>query len=297
MASSTEPTYDPETYWVAPKRNFRSSARLHFQHALFQKTLNNVLLHPSIDAAASGSSSLRVADLGCGNGVWLSDLHDSLTAQGVTSHRLDGFDVNPVNFPPAHTLPSNIHLSTLNVFNLPAELEGVYDVVHLRAFVSIVTKNDPSAIIGVVLRMLKPGGHVQWEETRVDLQTCSSAGPEVSKTANETLIKVINAGGAALGNTYDFLAQLGSHLEKGGFESVESKQTPKRPADLKAWTENYLMVWEEIPDLLPSKALAPNSPVTKESFTELFVKCVEETEKGVVVHQEGVLSVVARKPL
>lgn len=78
---------------------------------------------------------------------------------------------------------------------------------------------------------------------------------------------------------------------------MQSKQHAKRQVDMKGWTENYLMVWEEIPDLLPSRLQAPNSPVTKESFADLFVKCAAETEAGVVLHQEGVVCVVGRKPL
>ncbi|KXJ86604.1 hypothetical protein Micbo1qcDRAFT_219220 [Microdochium bolleyi] len=301
---ATESGYEPTTFWTAPKRNFRSSARLHMQHALFQKTIANQLLHPAIDASLSFLTPFRLADLGCGNGVWLSDLHDSLIARGITTHQLDGFDVNPVNFPPAHTLPAaaadgNIRLRTLNVLEDHPELEGVYDVVHLRAWCSIVTKNDPSHTIAVAMRMLKPGGYIQWEETRVDKQTCS-AGPDAapaSAVATETIIKIISAGGAALGNTYTFLGSLGEHLSKGGFTEVTSKEYAKRGVDLKAWTEDYLMVWEELPDLMPSRAQAPNSPVTKESFTELFGKCVVETERGVVVHQQGVVVVTGRKPL
>lgn len=308
--SSSSASYDPNTYWVAPKRNFRSSARLHLQHGLFQKTLNNPqILHPSIIADVSSSSTtmsgLRVADIGCGNAVWLCDLHDSLTSKGSTTHRLDGYDINTLMFPPRHTLPAQIQLSQLDVFFLPVELEGVYNVVHLRAFCSIVTRNDPSAIISVVMRMLKPGGWVQWEETRADKQTCAAPSPPsddsssdaVTAQSTETLIKIISAGGEAIGNTFGFLGNLGEHLEKGGFVDVQSKQHAKRQADMKGWTENYLMVWEEIPDLLPRRSQAPNSPVTKESFADLFVKCVAETEAGVVLHQEGVVCVVGRKPL
>lgn len=229
-SSSSSASYDPNTYWIAPKRNFRSSARLHLQHGLFQKTLNNPqILHPSIITDVSSSSTtlsgLRVADIGCANAVWLCDLHDSLSSKGSTTHRLDGYDINTLMFPPRHTLPAQIQLRELSVFSLPADLEGVYDVVHLRAFCSIVTRNDPSAIIAVVTRMLKPGGWVQWEETRVDKQTYAAfslpsdgnSSDAVTAQSTETLIKTIFAGGAATGNTFGFLGNLGEHLEEGGF--------------------------------------------------------------------------------
>ncbi|KAI1639279.1 hypothetical protein F4809DRAFT_596459 [Biscogniauxia mediterranea] len=46
-ANSQDYTYSSSAYWIAPARNFRTSARLHLQHALCQNTLG-CLLEPRV---------------------------------------------------------------------------------------------------------------------------------------------------------------------------------------------------------------------------------------------------------
>lgn len=41
---------------------------------------------------------------------------------------------------------------------------GIYDVVHVRLLVLVVQKSDPRHILRNLLRMLKPGGYIQWDE-------------------------------------------------------------------------------------------------------------------------------------
>jgi hypothetical protein len=86
-----------------------------------------------------------VADLGCGNAIWLCDLHHALSAvnPGVNL-QLQGFDINSLDFPVALLLPKSMKLSTLDVLVHPllAELQGIFDVVHVRAFVSIIRHGD-----------------------------------------------------------------------------------------------------------------------------------------------------------
>lgn len=156
--SAIKSTYDPLTYWVAPARNFRTSARLHLQHLLFQNTINFVL-EPHVQAAVDGAKELRVADLGCGNGIWLSDLDRELSKKGVSS-KLDGYDVNEINFPAPAFLPETVTLKKLDVFAkpLPEELIGAYDIVHVRALVSVISNSDLTPLLSTALALLKPGG-------------------------------------------------------------------------------------------------------------------------------------------
>ena len=93
-----------------------------------------------------------------------------------------------------------------------------------------------------------------------------------------------------MGNSYTFLSspKFEDWLTKGGFSDVNRDERKKRQVDMKAWTENYLMVWEELPDLMPT-------PQMKEDFIKLFMACVKETEMGIVVHQESVVMMTGRK--
>lgn len=82
MAEITHTDYDPATYWTTSAKNFRSSARLHLQHLLFQRTLGYVLESHIQDYISRTNVQVRVADIGCGNGAWLCDLHDELVKAG-----------------------------------------------------------------------------------------------------------------------------------------------------------------------------------------------------------------------
>ncbi|EMR71188.1 putative umta methyltransferase family protein [Eutypa lata UCREL1] len=297
MASSAPESsnYDPSTFWVAPARNFRTSARLHLQHLLFQNTINFVL-EPHVQAAVEGAKELRVADLGCGNGIWLSDLDGYLSKKGVSA-KLDGYDVNPINFPAPPFLPETVTLNKLNVFTkpLPEELIGAYDIVHVRALVSVILNSDLTPLLSTALALLKPGGWLQWEESRADTYFVEAPSPEVSTNSLNTIIQILHAGGKARGVEFEFLGELDRHLKEHGFEDVHMQGIETRKQDKKAWTEDYLMVWEELAVHFPPKATAPGAPMTRESWVDLFAKAVGETEKGVVAHQGKVVTVVGRK--
>ena len=292
--------FDPASHWTAPARNFRTSARLHLQHLLFQNTLGGLVLERRIENSLSSATDIRVADLGCGNAVWLCDLHHALSAvkPGVNL-QLQGFDINPLNFPAASFLPKSTTLSTLDVLArpLPAELQGVFDVVHVRAFLSIIHHGDLAPLLTSVLALLKPGGWLQWEETRADRFVATSPSSDVSANACDTMISIIDAGGKASGFDFAFLDSLETHITRHGFEDVQVRYVDKRTSDLKAWTEDYLMVWEELSGLFPSREDIPQAPMTREAFEELFMKAVAETEAGVVIHQKNVAISSGRKPV
>ncbi|KAI0836037.1 hypothetical protein F5Y06DRAFT_116402 [Hypoxylon sp. FL0890] len=293
-------TYDASTYWIAPARNFRTSARLHLQHLLFQNTLG-FILEPqvetySIASSKADSKQLKVADLGCGNGVWLNDLHSEFTKKGISA-QLDGYDVNPTNFPPPAFLPESVTLTKLDIFAkpLPEEMVGAYDIVHFRALSSLILNSNLTPLLSTALALLKPGGWLQWEESRADTYVIQSPSPEISTSACETIVQILKAGGDARGAKFDFLAEADRHLKEHGFTEIHMRMNETRKQDLKAWTEDYLMVWEELAVYFPSKEEQPQATMSREAWVELFGKAVSETEQGVVVHHGKVMSVVGRK--
>lgn len=294
-ASSHIENYDQSKYWVAPVRNFRTSARLHIQHFLIQNTVD-FLLEPAVEKSlAASSQQLRVADLGCGNGVWLTELHTHF-AKNKVSARLDGFDINSIIFPHPAYLPASVSLQQLDILAkpLPAELIGAYDVVHIRAFGSATPSCDP--VLTIALELLKPGGFIQWEEIRGDRFIVESPSPQVSKVACDSIAQVLHGGLQAKGIRHDWVDALDKHLVQFGFENVRLLARDTREQDYKGWTENYLMVWEELASLFPPKAQVPNAPMSREAWTDLFENGVKETEQGVIVHQGRVLTAVGQKP-
>ncbi|KAL4935938.1 hypothetical protein BDV06DRAFT_217050 [Aspergillus oleicola] len=124
----------PDDYLLS--RDYVDCDRLNLQHGLWTKIFG-YLLHPCIDAS---HPTLRIADIGTGTASWLTDLTEILPA----TCKLDGFDVDTSQAPPREWLPANVSL--LLVF---------------------VVKGDPTRILRGLIKMLKPGGWLQWVEPDV----------------------------------------------------------------------------------------------------------------------------------
>jgi SAM-dependent methyltransferase len=144
-----------ETYNLG--RNFLASARLNLQHFLWRETCGfNV--HPSIPLH---KPDLAIAEVGTGTGIWLLELAKQLPS----STKFVGFDISADQFPNPAWLPGNVSFSCQDASKPPpAELQGQFDVVHLRLFTLVVDNNDPAPYIQHCMDLLKPGGHLQWDE-------------------------------------------------------------------------------------------------------------------------------------
>lgn len=138
-------------------RDYVASARLNLQHYLWQQAYG-YYLHPDIPITKCTS---RIADVGTGSGIWLMDVARQLPQ----SMQLDGIDIDLSQCPPQEWLPSNVKLRQWDVFaEVPQDMVESYDIVCLRHFIMVVKDNDPAPLLQSVLKLLKPGGYLQWGE-------------------------------------------------------------------------------------------------------------------------------------
>jgi hypothetical protein len=78
-----------------------------------------------------------------------------LSRQLKPSARIDGLDVSHDQAPPAECLPPNVHLRIHNCLKEPPEdLVGVYDIVHIQNFNSVIQDNNPVPVIQHMLKMM-----------------------------------------------------------------------------------------------------------------------------------------------
>ena len=104
--------------------------------------------------------TFRVADLATGTAVWPLDI-----VRSFPWAQIDGFDIDLQQCPPAEWLPHNVTVRKWDIFSdLAPELEGLYDVVHVRLLLLVIEDNDPRPVLRNALRMLKKGGYLQWDE-------------------------------------------------------------------------------------------------------------------------------------
>jgi SAM-dependent methyltransferase len=158
MSSSTTATPSPQqTYPLS--RSTIAATRLDLQHFLWTISAGHHL-HPSIPVPPNA----LIADIGCGTGIW------SLTFPLPSNHnngiRFSAMDISLSQLPPPTWLPSHISSRQLDVFeeNLPEDLLGKFDIVHVRFFLLVVRENDPRPILRNLLKLLKPGGYLHWQE-------------------------------------------------------------------------------------------------------------------------------------
>ncbi|KAA8627694.1 umta methyltransferase family protein [Pyrenophora tritici-repentis] len=149
-------------------RDYIDNNRINLQHYLWVE-LFGYLTHPNIRLLEKAHSSteskpLRVADVGTGTAIWLTDLGARLPHDV----QLDGLDVSFNAAPPASWLPRNVTLRNWDIKEpAPAELIGAYDLVHIRNFAFVLQDAEIPSILDKLIALLKPGGYIQWGEPDV----------------------------------------------------------------------------------------------------------------------------------
>ncbi|KAF2766339.1 S-adenosyl-L-methionine-dependent methyltransferase, partial [Teratosphaeria nubilosa] len=137
-------------------RDQTESGRLNQQHEVYKQQLGYIL-HPTI--AASLPQTAHIADVATGTGVWLLELASTLPQ----THTFTGLDLSPAQFPA--TPPPNFTFLTMNVLEPPpSELQGKFDLVNMRLLICGLKHPDWKTAARHVLRLLKPGGYLQWTE-------------------------------------------------------------------------------------------------------------------------------------
>ncbi|KAF2811997.1 S-adenosyl-L-methionine-dependent methyltransferase [Mytilinidion resinicola] len=243
-----EPQNVPEEYSHVPsdsyilQRHYAASARLNLQHHLYRQAIG-YLLHPSIPI----QEDMKVADIACGTGIWLLDLADAFPPNAI----LDGFDISADQFPHESTLPPNVTFGVLDgMKEIPEELVGKYDVVRVSLIVLVVKDGEPGGWIENLMRLLKPGGYLQWTEGNMPAyiarHTTHPSDPARFPNMHAFEQFYLSMLSKQPPGIHDWVTHLGTHFEKHGLQEVEYKQfdVPKRYWP--AWTDVMMLTAEEV---------------------------------------------------
>lgn len=165
-------------------RDYIDFNRLNLQHHLW-KDIFGYSLSPRIPR---DRKSLKIADVGTGTGVWLLDVHSQLDSSAETE--LVGFDTDITQVGPKEWLPKNLSLRQWSVFDdVPEDLVGTFDIVNVRLIVFVI-EEDPVPVLRHLLKLLKPGGYLQWCEIDLESQHVETIAPGIPTDCLEAVQKL-----------------------------------------------------------------------------------------------------------
>ncbi|KAL8794431.1 MAG: hypothetical protein Q9195_003018 [Heterodermia aff. obscurata] len=301
-------------------RDLHASARLYLQH-LFWNIRLGYLLHPSISVDLK--PQIRVADIGTGNALWLLELSQDLPSDT----QLVGYDISSAQFPNKESLPPQVHLEILDILSdeLPKEVVGTFDVVHIRALVLVVQAGDPRTILSNSCALLKPGGYLQWDEADMSAFQSVLLNSQATNAASSRLVQhelqyLVNCG---FKNEYVLLSTMKrqrltpllvllkfvapcfeiignkcsswvKHLPEyfsssSELELVAGSRLPKCSVSQKLETENHLMALEDfLPGIAVHVARVEEKvvPEIQDALDKTLKSAIEEASKGVALQMD-----------
>ncbi|EME47650.1 hypothetical protein DOTSEDRAFT_69567 [Dothistroma septosporum NZE10] len=166
-----------------PRDNIES-ARLENQHRQIIKNTGFVL-HPRIVLPENA----HIADVATGTGIWMKDV--AATAPSTCS--FTGFDLSDAQFPPANERDGRA-FKLLNILRpVPEQLQGTFDVVHTRYLICALTSKDWPIVAQNLLKLLKPGGYLQWFESDFPQMSAIQSDPQVGREATSAMLNAFMA--------------------------------------------------------------------------------------------------------
>ncbi|EAW21020.1 class I SAM-dependent methyltransferase [Aspergillus fischeri NRRL 181] len=248
-------------------RNIAASTRLSLQHYIWKENMG-YLLHPSIDVSRP---DLAIADVGTGTGIWILDL-----LRQLPNAKLHGFDISSEQYPAPGFLPPNVSLSKLDILGeIPEEYREKFDVVHARLLVQVVNQagSDPVPVIQNMMKLLKPGGYLQWEEPNDDAskRPIVKADSANSSENAEKLLQRLDARFRAA-TPASWSVALAETFKEQGLQNVVREEFSTDTYLLLLDQTNYLGLFGELISKLEGDL--------KEELTKLHANTVAEARNG-----------------
>ncbi|KAI1761228.1 S-adenosyl-L-methionine-dependent methyltransferase [Hypoxylon sp. FL1150] len=201
-------------------RDFLENSRLNLFHYQWVEVFG-YRTHPKIPI---DGPKLRLADIGAGTGVWLTDL----AARLPPSVQLDGLDVSLRAMPPKEWLPSNMTVREWDIKSeVPNDLVGVYDIVHARNFIFVLKNDEIKDTMAKMMKLLKPGGYLQWGESEIYKWKIMQSNPQGDASALGELMSLTLGQDARLQATW--ISNIAEYLTEAGFEDVETDLRDPQP--------------------------------------------------------------------
>jgi hypothetical protein len=120
-------------------------------------------------------------------------------------------------------------------------MTGRYDFVHVRLLVLAIEQSQLPLILRSILKMLKPGGYLQWDELDLVNMGVKKVDSTVPSPALDELVTLSKANGR-----YNWTLEIKKVMEVEGFQDVSLDLIGDPPELVRPLNELHLMSMEEI---------------------------------------------------
>ncbi|TGO54450.1 hypothetical protein BCON_0107g00330 [Botryotinia convoluta] len=246
-------------------RTHIASCRLNLQHYLWKEALG-FNIHPSIRPHLP--KDVKIADVATGTATWLLDV-----GREFPDGKLVGFDKDVKQAPNEKWLPGNTEVRKWYIFeDIPGEWVGMFDFVHVRLLVLVLDgESQILEFVGKLMRMLKPGGYLQWDELDCVNMHVKTPSSSIQAPALQQIRTMSWANGR-----YDWTRRIPSFLKDVGFEEIDLQNFGDEDRLVRAFNEQHLLTMEEFADSL----MRIRKGEAAEMWWELIERGQREAEEG-----------------
>lgn len=181
---------------------------------------------------------------------------------------------------------TQVHLRIWNVFDdVPDDMLGVYDVVHVRLLVLVVENSNPRPIVRNLRKMLKPGGYLQWDDLNYPDTYVRAVDDTLPTPALNELRKLVYSQGR-----HDWTLRLADIFVEEGLEDVRLYHFKDSMELAKANGDQHLLTMEEFASRLENFDKRDEAAKIRQLIREVF----KESLGGAALSMPRVVCVAKR---
>lgn len=160
---------------------------------------------------------------------------------------------------------------------------AAYDVVHVRLIFTIVANDEPEVVIRNLVKLLKPGGWLQWDELDVEASYLLRLTSAIeAPIMGEVLGK--------LGRMGKWVGHLSERMEECGLVGPKIERLEEKKELASAFFDCNLGKDEEVATML-LKAEEEGKRTEGEKLLDMTTKMRDESAKGVVIVSPKVVAI------
>lgn len=160
---------------------------------------------------------------------------------------------------------------------------AAYDVVHVRLIFTIVANDEPGAVIRNLVKLLKPGGWLQWDELDVEASYLLRIAPAVEAPIMDEVLR-------KLGRMGKWVGQLSERMEECGLVGRKIERLEEKKELASAFFNCNLGKDEEVATML-LKVEKEGRRAEGEKLLDMTTKMRNESAKGVVIVSPKVVAI------